>query len=128
MLAIARGRVEQPDKAKARPRVLRPGLDRVEHAGQAGEQPAEHPAGDGSQQQVGPGNHRHDEPVQDLGRELDREQAGDRQRQLVEIEPVLAAGPCGRGEDDDVEDLGEDQRRDCEVDVAQPEATAPALA
>jgi len=43
----------------------------------------------------------------------------DGERRLVESEPVLAAGPRRRGEDDDVEDLREYQSRAREVDVAQ---------
>ena len=49
-----------------------------------------------------------------------RPRAGQRQGGLAEGQAVLAAGHLGPGEDDDVEDLGEDEGRDREVDVAQP--------
>src|SRR4029453_4672196 len=42
-----------------------------------------------------------------------------RESGLGEGEAVLAAGDLGPGEDDDVEDLREDERRDREVDVAK---------
>ena len=38
----------------------------------------------------------------------------------LEVQPVLAAGHLGPGEDDDVENLREDQCGDGKIDVAQP--------
>ena len=55
-----------------------------------------------------------------LRREADDIESGDAEAGPGEGEPVLASGHARPGEDDDVEDLRENQRRDGKIDVAQP--------